>query len=93
MHPAHFVADDWGIANPLMVLTGAPVSLESAWGGPRSAEDVWIGHMPEFQQKTGGTERIVQSARSAGFEKELIETIPDRNGRPVFEIFRFVPGT
>jgi hypothetical protein len=29
-------------------------------------------------------------AREAGFEKQIIETVPDRNGRPVFEIFRFV---
>jgi hypothetical protein len=29
-------------------------------------------------------------AREAGFEKQIIETVPDRNGRPVFEIFHFV---
>jgi hypothetical protein len=29
-------------------------------------------------------------ARAAGFEKHIIETVPDRSGRPVFEIFRFV---
>jgi hypothetical protein len=29
-------------------------------------------------------------ALAAGFEKRMIETVQDRNGRPVFEIFRFV---
>jgi hypothetical protein len=34
---------------------------------------------------------MVQAARPAGFEKRIIKIVPDRNGRPVFEIFRFVP--
>ena len=38
----------------------------------------------------GVNDRIVRVARKAGFEKQMIETVPDRNGRQVFEIFRFV---
>jgi hypothetical protein len=37
----------------------------------------------------GANERIVRLARAEGFEKRMIEIVPDRNGRPVFEIFRF----
>jgi hypothetical protein len=33
---------------------------------------------------------MIAIAREAGLEKRIIETVPDRNGRPVFEIFRFV---
>jgi hypothetical protein len=88
----HFVVDDWGIANALQVLRRGSVPLVVAqdWGGARQAGDIWIGHTPEFQQRPGGNERIFQAARSAGFEKQMIKTVPDRNGQPVYEIFRFV---
>lgn len=101
----HWIVDDWGILRPLIVLrrNQLPVILADEsflapgiseagrqWGMARLAGDIWIGHTPPFQQWAGATERIVQAARGVGFEKQLIETVPDRNGRPVFEIFRFV---
>jgi hypothetical protein len=101
----YLVLDDWGILTPLIVLNGnrlpivlvdqsflAPGSDKSrhAWSIRRLAEDVWIGHTPQFQQWAGESERISGVARAAGFEKRIIETVPDRSGRPVFEIFRFV---
>jgi hypothetical protein len=92
MQSARFVVDDWGIDNPLLVLSDGHLPLvlagDSSFAG--LADDVWIGHTPEYQQIAGGNEEIVQTARSAGFEKQIIKTVPDRNGRPVFEIFRFV---
>jgi hypothetical protein len=102
---AHLVVDDWGIVNPLLVLHGGSLPLVMAnesflapgiseasrqWDRARLAEDVWIGHTPEFQQRAGENDRIVQAARSIGFEKRIIKTVPDRSGQPVFEIFRFV---
>lgn len=94
MHSAHFVVDDWGIANGLQVLRAGNASLVLAqeWEHAR-VEDIWIGHTPEFQVRAGGNERILQVARFAGYEKQIIKTVPDRNGRPVFEIFRFVRAT
>ncbi len=88
--PAHIIVDDWGISNSLEVLRGGNVSLVAAQDfNPRLASDVWIGHTPEYQQRAGGNERVVDGARLAGFEKQVIQTVPDRNGRAVFEIFRF----
>jgi hypothetical protein len=91
---ARIVVDDWGIANALQVLHGGKLPLVMAdgraWDPARLAEEVWIGHTPEYQQTAGASERIIQTARSAGFEKQIIETVPDRNGRPVFEIFHFM---
>jgi hypothetical protein len=60
------------------------------WSLHVMAEDVWIGHTPQFQQWTGANERMIGIAHEAGLEKRIIKTVPDRNGRPVFEIFRFV---
>ncbi len=101
----YLVLDDWGILTPLIVLNGnrlpllfadqtflAPIGDQHRrdWSMKRLSEDVWIGHTPQFQQWAGENERISGVARAAGFEKRIIETVPDRSGRPVFEIFRFV---
>jgi hypothetical protein len=84
MEPARVVVDDWGIANGLELLRGGSLSLlrSEDWNGGRFANDLWIGHAGK-----GGS--IVKESRAAGFEKQLIQTVADRNGRPVFEIFRF----
>jgi hypothetical protein len=97
--------DDWGILNPLIVLHRNRLPLyvvNDSFLAPGIAEDdrkfflkrltddIWIGHTPAYQQLTGINDKMVRIAREAGFEKRMIETIPDRNGRPVFEIFRFV---
>jgi len=101
----HLVVDDWGILNPLVTLHRnrlplvladegflAPGIAESdrQWYLKRLAEDIWIGHTPEFEQWADRNERVRRVALAAGFEKRMIETVQDRNGRPVFEIFRFV---
>jgi hypothetical protein len=104
IHAEHLVLDDWGIMNPLITLhrNRRPIRFaDETFLGPgvdaatRKWEtgwlnDVWIGHTDGYQQVAGTNERIVTVARAAGFEKQIVETVPDRNGRPVFEIFRFV---
>ncbi len=92
MQSPRFVVDDWGIDNPLLVLSDGrlPIVLPDDSFVAPLADDVWIGHTSEYQQVAGVNEKMVQAARSAGFEKRIIETVPDRNGHPVFEIFRFV---
>ena len=102
----HLVLDDWGIMNPLIVLhrnrlplrfadarSSIPRSMRRLESGKSWFDYVWIGHTDPFQQVAGTNQRMVRVAREAGFEKQMIGTVPDRNGRPVFEIFRFVrPG-
>jgi hypothetical protein len=98
------VLDDWGILNPLVtlhrnrlpLLFADETFLEPGISQPMREweqgflDEVWIGHTDAFQQVPGTNARIVHAARTAGFEKRLIKTVADRNGRPVFEIFRFV---
>jgi len=91
----HFAIDDWGIENSLEVLRGGSASLTLAnepFTRASFADDVWVGHTREYEQRAGVNDRAVQAARAAGFEKQLIKTVPDRNGHAVFEIFRFVRG-
>jgi hypothetical protein len=102
--PAIVVIDDWGILNQLLLLHRGRLPLEFAgdrflsagvskeqknWDLGRVEHGLWVGHAAAYEEFRGATDRIVKSAESAGFRKELLKVIPDRNGRPVFEIFRF----
>lgn len=96
---------DWGILNQLVVLhrnrlplyfadesflTPAMSAVDRKYLNQRLAEDVWIGHTPAYQQWTGVNDKVERAAQARGLEKHVIEIVPDRNGRPVFQIFRFV---
>jgi hypothetical protein len=34
--------------------------------------------------------RLERAARALGYRREVVRTIPDSNGRPMFEVMRFV---
>ena len=99
------VIDDWGIWNQLVLLHRGTLPLamvtdsflspakseqEKAFETGLLEQGVWVGHTPEFQELSGWPEKITQAAAAAGFRKELLEVVADRNGRPTFEIFHFV---
>jgi hypothetical protein len=105
-HAPELAVSDWGILNALVVLHRNRLPLfyaDNSFLAPgmaeadrqfcikRLAQDIWIGHTAPFVEIDGINERMVEVARAAGFEKRMIETVPDRNGRAVFQIFRFVP--
>jgi hypothetical protein len=96
---------DWGIINQLVVLhrnrlplyfadrsflTPAMSKIDAEYLTRRLTEDVWIGHTAAFEEWPGVNEKIERGAEAQGFERRMIETVPDRNGRAVFQIFRFV---
>lgn len=106
VHDRSVMVDDWGILNPLVVLHRgrlplvfmdagflAPASTETdrQWALDQLANDVWIGHTPQFEELTGANAKTVRLARAAGFEKQIIEIVRDTHGTPVFEVFHFVP--
>jgi hypothetical protein len=97
-----FYVSDWGIVNGVRLLSGGKLPIED--GGAPIANDppdtaailpmidpeiVWVGHVPEREEFKGRRKRLEYVARTAGFQKEMIQIINDSNGRPVFEVFRF----
>jgi len=50
---------------------------------------IWLGHAAGREAFPGVDAHLERFAFMAGYRRELIRTIPDSNGRPVFEIFRF----
>ena len=51
---------------------------------------LWIGHTDGYQEFSGVNTRLQAATSAAGFRKIPVTTISDRNGRPVFELFRFM---
>jgi len=101
---SELVIDDWGILNPLVVLHRGRLPLifidesfltpgesekQHAWDQGLAQQHVWIGHTQGYRVFGPSVEKIEKSAESLGLRKQILELVPDRNGRPVFEIFRF----
>ncbi len=51
---------------------------------------IFVARVPGLQQYPDAGNRVVALAHSAGYEKRVLRTIEDSNGRPVFEVYRFV---
>jgi 4-amino-4-deoxy-L-arabinose transferase-like glycosyltransferase len=57
--------------------------------GDRNA--VFVGHIAEREMFQGVEARLDQFAMARGLRKQVMQTIDDSNGRPVFQLFRFEP--
>ena len=54
-----------------------------------SPDFLFIQHTAGNEMFAGINERLRQRAAREGYVEKVEQTIPDRNGRPVFELFRF----
>ena len=101
----HVVIDDWGILGPLQLLHGGKLPMVLAgddflaagandtkknWDRGLLEHGLWLGHTPPNEQFPGSTQKIVDRAAAVGYRKELLQIVANRNGRAVFEVFRFV---
>jgi hypothetical protein len=50
-----------------------------------------LDHVREHEVFPNVGARLDQAAHSFGYRRVVVQTIPDSNGRPRFEILRFVP--
>ena len=50
-----------------------------------------LAHVHEHEVFPDVGARLDRAARSFGYRREVVRSIPDSNGRPMFEIVRFVP--
>jgi len=91
------VVTDWGIRNPLELMHRGALTLIEADGSNKAAifanrESLWISHTDGNEQYLGVNARLAATLTSAGYQKQSVTTISDRNGRPIFELFRVIPG-
>ena len=52
---------------------------------------IWVEHTPGSEVSKGINDRLLRVAQTAGLEQVVVGTYCDRNGRPIFQTFRFVP--
>ena len=81
--PLRFASD------PLMTDAAGPTQRSQLLAMLSDPEGVFVGHVPAREAFEGVGARLQHFADSNGYRRELLETIRDSNGRPVFEIARF----
>jgi hypothetical protein len=57
----------------------------------RDPNALFVDHVPALEVFGGVGAHLDAIARSDRYEKIPIRTVADRNGRPVFQVFRFQP--
>jgi hypothetical protein len=82
---------DWGITDALCVLTRDtpqthPVEEPFAIS---DTDAIWVDHAPGQEFSKGIHERVLAAGRRAGFEPVMLKTYFDRNGRAMFQSFKF----
>ncbi len=98
---------DWGMFNSLVLLTSGHADLRTGNEPFMSDQmnevnvkqalsmthpgDLFIDHVAGKEVFEGVRKRFDAYMRTQGFQAESVQTIPDSNGRPVFEIFRLRP--
>jgi len=57
---------------------------------------LFVDHIPALEVFRGVGANLEAIARSKGYQEIPIQTVADRNGRPIFQVFRFqaaLPGS
>jgi hypothetical protein len=90
-------AVDWGILDPLRLLSKGKLPFHPDAGMPPQLDDptaVYIGHTDRYQAFEAINAKVIAAAaeiRPVPFRKWLLATMKDSQGNPVFEVFRLVP--
>jgi hypothetical protein len=107
VRPQRVFVADWGILESVNLLSqgSVPVLFGDDYysGAPEPARldavrrrmiepgTLFVSHTLEYEQLHGFLGAVDRFAAAAGYQKETVVTIPDRFGRPTFDIFRFKP--
>ncbi len=108
-HSSEIDVADWGMMNSLRLLGSGTLRLNelSFLREPEWRDDerkilmaaisdpghVFVNHVAGQEAFQSVGERLSGFAHQAGYQRVPLETISDRNGRPVFELFRFDCGS
>jgi hypothetical protein len=53
------------------------------------SDSLFVGHPNDIEIFKGVSATLLALAAEAGYRREMLAEISDRNGRPMFEVFRF----
>jgi len=94
---------DWGILETLNLISEGELPVTGVPRDPDAQTDVipamlampgvlWVVHNEAAEQWPGSKLALLKMAGKSGYSSELLQTIYDRNGRAIFEVFRFRRG-
>jgi hypothetical protein len=91
IHPLWFGLVDWGCLNELRMLHTREMGFfeldEAAMSQPLDATGLlFIQHVRDKQILPGVNDKFGAAVHRQGLTEKLIEVIPDKEGRPVFEL-------
>jgi branched-subunit amino acid transport protein AzlD len=89
---------DWGIGNSVQLSHRGRLNLR--YGAEPLNQDqlnymlrdpgaIFVDHVPERQIYREVPEHLHQFATGEGYRREVLQTIADSNGRPVFQVFQY----
>jgi NADPH-dependent 2,4-dienoyl-CoA reductase/sulfur reductase-like enzyme len=90
-HASQILLPDWGITDALCVLTRDTPPTHTAQE-PIAIFDtnaIWVDHASGQEFSKDVHERVLAAGRAAGFEPVLLKTYSDRNGRAMFQSYKF----
>jgi hypothetical protein len=83
---------DFRIAqDPLLTDSPSPQELGQIRDMLRDSRGLILDHVREREVFPNVGARLDRVARAIGYRREVVRSVPDSNGRPMFEIVRFVP--
>ena len=102
-HAKRVITCDWGILETLNLMSEGELPVEDASAALRqlttdnrqlttrfdAPDALWVLHSSGREEWPGVNDALDRIAASAGYSKEVLESIQDRNGRPIFDIVRF----
>jgi Dolichyl-phosphate-mannose-protein mannosyltransferase len=90
-HASQILLPDWGITDALCVLTRdtPPTHTVEEPFAISDTNAIWVDHAPDQEFLKGIHERVVAAGRHAGFKPVMLKTYFDRNGRAMFQSYKF----
>ena len=79
------------LIGPVNTDSPTPEQLDEIRAMLRDPGGLILDHVREHEVFPNVGARLDRAARSLGYRREVVRSIPDSNGRPMFEIVRFVP--
>jgi len=78
------------VANdPLMSDTPSAAERETVERWLADADGLFVAHTEAYEEFKGVGKRLAKLAAEFGYTRELVATVADANGRPVFEVSRY----
>jgi hypothetical protein len=90
LNPSQVLLPDWGLTDALCVLNmGHPLTQPVDSFVASDANAIWVDHTAGHESLKGVHERVLAEAVRAGFEPRMLKIYYDRNGRAMFQSYKF----